>query len=97
MAHRDTMKGSNEKKIERKLVEEVKERGGLCIKLVPSFVSGLPDRMCLMPGAKIIFIEVKGEGFKPRKLQKVMINKLTKLGFKAMFIDSEDQIKDALC
>lgn len=78
----------NEKVIERKLVEAVKEKGGMCIKLLSDYFTGLPDRLCLFPGQKVIFIELKTTGEKPRKIQIFVHNKLKALGFRVEVIDT---------
>lgn len=52
----------SEKVVERKLVELVKINGGMCIKLLCDQLIGLPDRMCLFPGHKIVFVELKTTG-----------------------------------
>jgi hypothetical protein len=78
----------SEKAIERKLVESIKAQGGLCIKLLCDQFMGLPDRMCLLPGCKIVFVEVKTTGQKPRKIQIYVHNQLKALGFKVEVIDS---------
>ena len=49
----------SEKVVERKLVELVKINGGMCIKLLCDQLIGLPDRMCLFPGHKIVFVAYK--------------------------------------
>ena len=57
-----------EKEIEYKFSKEVKKLGGIALKLVcPSF-DGVPDRLVLMPGGKLYFVEVKRPGAKPRPL-----------------------------
>lgn len=78
----------SEKVIERKLVELVKINGGMCIKLLCDQLIGLPDRMCLFPGHKIVFVELKTTGQKPRRIQTYMHNKLRALGFRVEVIDS---------
>lgn len=78
----------SEKVIERKLVELIKAQGGLCIKLLCDQFMGLPDRMCLLPGRKIVFVEVKTTGQKPRKIQVYVHNQLKALGFRVEVIDS---------
>lgn len=81
-----------ETKIERKLVSEVKRRGGLALKLVcPSF-SGMPDRLILMAIGKIAFAEVKAPGETPRALQASRHRLLNRLGFKVYVIDDTSQI-----
>lgn len=78
----------SEKLIERKLVEICKLNGGMCIKLLSFHVIGLPDRMCLFPKAKIVFVELKTTGEKPRPIQKFMHEKIRALGFRVEVIDS---------
>ena len=55
--------------IERKLVIEVKKRGGLAVKFVSPGLDGVPDRLVLLPMGRIAFVEVKRHGEKPRPLQ----------------------------
>lgn len=88
------MKKESEKLIERKLVEHVKTNGGLCIKLLCDQFIGLPDRLCLLPNQKAVFVEVKTTGQKPRKIQALVHNKLRALGFRVEVIDSVEQIKN---
>ncbi|MCR5488368.1 MAG: VRR-NUC domain-containing protein [Lachnospiraceae bacterium] len=85
-----------EKEIERKLVSEVKKRGGLCLKWAcPSF-DGVPDRIVLLPGRKIGFVELKAPGKKPRPLQASRHRLFARLGFAVFVIDSPDQIAPAV-
>ena len=48
-----------EKDIERALVEKVKKRGGYCLKWVCPGWTGVPDRIVLLPGGKVVFVELK--------------------------------------
>ena len=48
--------------------------------------------MCLFPGGKIIFVELKTTGQKPRKSQLLVHNQLRKLGFKVFVIDTTKQV-----
>ncbi len=84
----------SEKLVERKLVEYVKLNGGMCIKLLCNHILGLPDRLCLFPGAKLAFVELKTTNEKPRKIQLYMHNKLRNLGFTVLVIDSVQGVKD---
>lgn len=83
----------SEKVIERKLVEAVKANDGMCIKLLCDNLLGLPDRMCLFPGHKIVFVELKTTGRKPRRIQVFMHNKLRALDFRVEVIDSIEGVK----
>ncbi len=81
-----------EKSIEQKLVKAVKACGGICPKLVCPGVDGMPDRMVLLPHGRLGFVEVKATGKKPRPLQTVRHEMLTRLGFKVYVLDSPEQI-----
>lgn len=78
----------SEKLIERKLVEAVKARGGICVKFYSAYQRGVPDRIILMPGGRIYFVELKSTGKKPTKLQQLFISKLELLGFVAVVVDT---------
>ena len=58
-----------EKTIEQHLVKAVKNSGGIAPKLVSTGFDGMPDRLVLLPGGKIGFVEVKVPGKEPRPLQ----------------------------
>lgn len=81
-----------EKEIEQKLVKAVKAAGGICPKWVSPGMDGMPDRIVLLPGMKIGFVEVKAPGKKPRPLQVSRLTLLRKLGFKVYVLDEPDQI-----
>ena len=82
----------SEKVVERKLVELVKMNGGTCIKLLCDQLIGLPDRMCLFPGHKMVFVELKTTGRKPKHIQMYMHNKLRALGFRVEVIDTVESV-----
>ena len=81
-----------EKTIESKLVKAVKEKGGIVPKFVSPGLDGVPDRLVLLPGGKIAFIELKATGKKLRPLQVRRKRQLEKLGFSVYCIDRADQI-----
>ena len=81
-----------EKEIEQKLVQAVKAWGGIAPKLSSHGFAGLPDRMVLLPGGKIGFVEVKAPGRKPRELQLSRHKLLRRLGFKVYVLDDISQI-----
>lgn len=82
----------SEKLVERKLVELVKLNNGMCIKLLCDQLIGLPDRLCLFPGRKIAFVELKTTGRKPRRIQAYMHKKLKALGFRVEVIDTVEGV-----
>ena len=82
----------SEKLVERRLVELVKINNGMCIKLLCDQLTGLPDRLCLFPGHKIVFVELKTTGKKPRRIQAYMHKKLRALGFRVEVIDTVEGV-----
>jgi hypothetical protein len=81
-----------EKTIEQKLTLMVKKLGGICPKFVSPGFDGMPDRIVLLPGGHMAFVEVKAPGKKPRALQTARHLLLRKLGFKVYVLDDERQI-----
>lgn len=81
-----------EKQIEQKLVRTVKSAGGICPKLVSPGMDGMPDRMILLPGARIGFVEVKAPGLKPTPLQEQRHRALRALGFPVFLLDDPERI-----
>ncbi len=81
-----------EKNIEKQLVKAVKAEGGMCPKLVSPGTDGMPDRMVLLPEARIGFVEVKAPGAKPRPLQERRHEQLRELGFQVSVLDDPEQI-----
>lgn len=81
-----------EKQIERKLVCEVKKRGGICPKWVSPGFDGVPDRLVFLPGKHFGMVEVKALGEKPRPLQVSRHRLLEKLGFRTYILDGAEQI-----
>ena len=85
-----------EKIIESRLVQEVLSRGGLCWKFTSPGTDGVPDRIVLMPGGKIAFVEVKAPGEKMRALQIRRKQQLERVGFSVYCLDSLEQIRPIL-
>ena len=81
-----------EQVIERYLTNKVKQLGGKSFKFVSPGNAGVPDRIVIIPGGHIFFIELKALGKKPRKLQVVIMNQLKKLGCNVLTIDSKEQV-----
>ena len=81
-----------EQTVESKLVKAVKAKGGLTPKFVSPGFDGVPDRLALLPGGKIAFIELKAEGKTFRPLQVRRKRQLEALGFSVYCIDKPEQI-----
>lgn len=70
----------NEKAVEKKLRDGVRGLGGRAYKFVSPGNAGVPDRLVVLPGGRILFVELKDEVGKVSPRQKVQIAKLTALG-----------------
>ena len=81
-----------EKLIEQKLIRAVKAAGGIAVKFVSPGYDGMPDRLVLLPGGKMAFVEVKAHGMKPRPLQIRRHVLIRHLGFLVYVLDDERQI-----
>jgi len=81
-----------EKYIEQKLVNTVKELGGIAPKFVSPGLDGVPDRIVLLPMGRMAFVELKAPGKKMRPLQVKRKTQLEALGFLVYCIDSVGQI-----
>ena len=85
-----------ESEIERRLAVSVKKLGGMAVKFVSPGLDGVPDRIILLPGRKIAFVELKAPGKKTRPLQEKRKRQLEGLGFPVYVIDSPEQIGGVL-
>ncbi len=81
-----------EKQIESNLVRAVRDAGGMCPKLVSPGMDGMPDRLVLLPGCCIGFVEVKAPEKEPRPLQTHRHRQLRALGFPVFVLDDPEQI-----
>ena len=85
-----------ESEIERKLVHEVRQMGGMAYKFVSPGNTGVPDRIVVMPGGVIIFVELKAEAGRLTNGQKRQISKLRGLGMKVVVIRGMVGLEDFL-
>ena len=87
-----------ERDIEEHLRLSVKNLGGLCLKLVCPGFTGVPDRMILLKGGVIAFVELKRPGQRERQRQAFVQHRLRKLGFPVFScVDSWVKVDDVLC
>lgn len=78
----------SEKDLERTFAEMLNRTKKVwVIKLLSTFIKGLPDRMILCQGGYVGFAEIKTTGKKPTKIQTYIHEKLRALGFKVFVID----------
>lgn len=81
-----------EKVLEKRLIRTIELLNGWCLKWWPVSFTGLPDRIVLLPGARIRFVEVKRVGHIPSERQKWVHKKLRAFGFKVYTISTEEHL-----
>ena len=81
-----------ERFIEQKRRRAVVAAGGLCPKFISPGMDGMPDRLILLPGGRVAFVELKAPGKAPRPLQVQRHAQLRDLGFSVFVIDDPAQI-----
>lgn len=86
----------SEKAIERYLVEEVARRGGICLKYDNPHAVGFPDRLVILPGHPLAWVEVKSRGKKPRRIQQLRIELLNALGQTTHVADSREAVDNII-
>lgn len=84
---------TRESKIEKALITAVQSKKGACIKFTSPGKSGVPDRICLLPGGNIWFVETKKPGKKLEPLQKIIHTGFEKLGFKVRTVSNLEELK----
>ncbi len=85
-----------ESEIERALVKEVRKRGGISPKFVSPGTAGMPDRLVLLPDARLSFVELKAPRKRMRPLQEKRKRQLEALGYKVYCIDEAGEIEEVL-
>lgn len=82
----------SEKAIERYLARRVKENGGQCLKFTSFYVGGYPDRIVMLPGGWLAWVELKSKGEKPTYLQAFRHEELKGLGQRVYIADSREKV-----
>ena len=86
-----------ESTIETRLRKAVERAGGKCAKWVSPGVTGVPDRIILMPGGRVYFAETKAPGKHERARQEYVQRKLRALGFEVFSsVDSAEKIEQII-
>ena len=85
-----------EKHIEKELAARTRVMGGIAPKFTSPGFDGMPDRLVLLPGGRMGFVELKAPGKKSRALQEARHRLLRRLGFKVYVIDEINQIDSVL-
>lgn len=82
-----------ERDIEVLLRDGVKQLGGKAYKWVSPGNAGVPDRIVILPGGKVIFVELKQENGRLTRLQRVQQETLLGMGAAAVTLRGEEAVK----
>ena len=89
-------KNQLENEVEGHLRRRVEKVGGVCVKFLPDFARGFPDRIVLLPGGVLVWVETKRpQGGVLSPVQKVQHVLLRRLGQRVEVVWTKDQA-DAL-
>lgn len=79
-----------ESELEAKFKKLVCQAGGKAYKFLSPGNDGVPDRLVVLPGGRIGFVELKQQGKKPGKLQQFRMKELEAMGCFTAVVDSEE-------
>ena len=89
-------KNQLENEVEGHLRRRVEKVGGICVKFLPDFARGFPDRIVLLPRGVLVWVETKRpQGGVLSPIQKVQHVLLRRLGQRVEVVWTKDQA-DAL-
>lgn len=83
-----------ERDIESGLRRQVEKMGGKFMKFTSPGNKGVPDRIAILPGGRVWFVELKREGEKPTAVQKWQLEQLRKLGCNVALITGKQEAID---
>ena len=85
-----------EKEVERKLKVSLERIGCLVLKFVSPGNAGVPDRIVILPGGGVLFVELKRPGGKLRPLQRIWRLRLQRLGARYFKVENSRDIDAVL-
>lgn len=85
-----------ERDIERYLRHRVEQMGGLAFKFVAPGNDGVPDRVIIMPGGLVSFVETKTKGGRLSPIQKWQHDRMRRRGCSVRTIWTKAQVDEWL-
>lgn len=89
-----------ERDVESYLIKRVESIGFKCLKFIPDQVNGMPDRIIMLPGSRVLWVELKTKGGKLSEIQKLRHAELAKLGQDVVVVwnkEQADELVGRLC
>ena len=86
----------SEKVIEKYLTDRAKANGMLCLKYSNPNMTGYPDRLLLLPGGGVVWVELKSRGRKPSKIQQLRMAELAAMGHRVLVIDNKAGVDELI-
>jgi hypothetical protein len=80
--------------VERRLTNEVKKRGGLCLKFISPGNSGVMDRIVVTPDGRVIFVETKRADGILSAMQDWQAKRFRKRSVDVRAVYSTDQVQE---
>lgn len=81
-----------ESRVETRLVNGVKKLGGMCLKWVSPGCTGVPDRIVVLPGGRVIFVELKQPSGRKSPRQRLVGGLLESRGADVRCLWSPDEV-----
>ena len=85
-----------ERDVEERLTREMEARGLLCVKFIPDGRAGMPDRLVMLPGERVLWVELKTQGGALSPLQLYQHRQLEQHGQRVVTLWSDADVA-ALC
>lgn len=81
-----------EKTVERRLVQAVKAAGGVAYKFVSPGNAGVPDRLVVLPGGRVHFVELKTDSGRLSPIQCRQLDRLRAMGADIAVLYGKDDV-----
>nr|DAR63590.1 MAG TPA: Nuclease [Caudoviricetes sp.]DAR90216.1 MAG TPA: Nuclease [Caudoviricetes sp.] len=85
-----------EKELERWLGQELKKLGCIYMKFVSPGNDGVPDRIVVLPGGDVVFVELKSETGRLSHTQAFQIARLRQRGAKVLLVSTKVEAQELL-
>ena len=83
-----------EKDIEKLFRDEIKKAGGKAYKFTSPGNDGVPDRIVMLPGGRIVFVELKTDTGKLSRLQELQCRQIAELGQTVRVLRGLAEVRD---